>query len=107
DVCSSDLTEITDIPSYHQDAKAFEVKEADGTLVGVMYMDFFSRESKRGGAWMTSYRKQSIEDGKRIAPIVSILCNFPAPVGSDPVLLTSDEVTTFFHEFGLALLVIL
>src|SRR5690606_31164324 len=60
------FTEITDIPSYHQDAKAFEVKEADGTLVGVMYMDFFSRESKRGGAWMTSYRKQSIEDGKRI-----------------------------------------
>src|SRR5690606_7863915 len=97
------FTEITDIPSYHQDAKAFEVKEADGTLVGVMYMDFFSRESKRGGAWMTSYRKQSIEDGKRIAPIVSILCNFPAPVGSDPVLLTPDEVTTFFHEFGHAL----
>lgn len=97
------FTEIQDIPSYHQDASAFEVKEADGTLVGVMYMDFFSRESKRGGAWMTSYRKQSIENGERIAPIVSIVCNFPAPVGNEPVLLTPDEVTTFFHEFGHAL----
>lgn len=97
------FTEIPDVPTYHQDAKAFEVKEADGRLVGVMYMDFFSRESKRGGAWMTSYRKQSIKEGKRIAPIVSIVCNFPAPVGNDPVLLTPDEVTTFFHEFGHAL----
>ncbi|WP_118194079.1 M3 family metallopeptidase [Albibacterium indicum] len=97
------FTEVPDVPTYHRDAKAFEVKEADGRLVGVMYMDFFSRESKRGGAWMTSYRKQSIKEGKRIAPIVSIVCNFPAPVGNDPVLLTPDEVTTFFHEFGHAL----
>ena len=97
------FTEIKNIPSYHQDASAFEVKEADGNLVGVMYMDFYSRQSKRGGAWMTSYRKQSIDEGKRIAPIVSIVCNFPAPVGDAPVLLTPDEVTTFFHEFGHAL----
>lgn len=97
------FTEVPDVPTYHRNAKAFEVKEADGRLVGVMYMDFFSRESKRGGAWMTSYRKQSIKEGKRIAPIVSIVCNFPAPVGNDPVLLTPDEVTTFFHEFGHAL----
>lgn len=97
------FTELTNVPSYHEDASAFEVKEADDTLVGVMYMDFFSRESKRGGAWMTSYRKQAIENGERIAPIVSIVCNFPAPVGSEPVLLTPDEVTTFFHEFGHAL----
>src|SRR5690606_15112853 len=62
------FTEIKNIPSYHQDASAFEVKEADGNLVGVMYMDFYSRQSKRGGAWMTSYRKQSIDEGKRIAP---------------------------------------
>jgi len=97
------FSELPDLPSYHEDAKVYEVKEADGTLVGVMYMDFFSRQSKRGGAWMTSYRKQSIDQGKRIAPIVSIVCNFPAPVGKEPVLLTPDEVTTFFHEFGHAL----
>lgn len=97
------FSELPGLPSYHKDAKAYEVKEADGTLVGVMYMDFFSRQSKRGGAWMTSYRKQSIDQGKRIAPIVSIVCNFPAPVGNEPVLLTPDEVTTFFHEFGHAL----
>src|SRR5690606_14924365 len=97
------FTEIKNIPTYHKDASAFEVKEADGSLVGVMYMDFYSRQSKRGGAWMTSYRKQSIENKKRIAPIVSIVCNFPAPIGDEPVLLTPDEVTTFFHEFGHAL----
>ncbi len=97
------FSELPGLPSYHEDAKAYEVKEADGTLVGVMYMDFFSRQSKRGGAWMTSYRKQSIDQGTRIAPIVSIVCNFPAPVGNEPVLLTPDEVTTFFHEFGHAL----
>src|SRR5690606_33209522 len=97
------FSEIEGIPTYHQDAGGFEVREADGTLVGVMYMDFFSRTSKRGGAWMTSYRKQSIDQGTRIAPIVSIVCNFPAPVGNEPVLLTPDEVTTFFHEFGHAL----
>lgn len=97
------FSEIKDIPTYHEDASAFEVREADGRLVGVMYMDFYSRQSKRGGAWMTSYRKQSIEKGKRIAPIVSIVCNFPSPVGDGPVLLTPDEVTTFFHEFGHAL----
>ena len=97
------FTEIKNMPTYHQDATAFEVKEADGSLVGVMYMDFYSRQSKRGGAWMTSYRKQSIDEGKRIAPIVSIVCNFPAPLGDAPVLLTPDEVTTFFHEFGHAL----
>ena len=97
------FTEIKNIPTYHSDASAYEVKEANGTLVGVMYMDFYSRDSKRGGAWMTSYRKQSIEDRRRIAPIVSIVCNFPAPIGQEPVLLTPDEVTTFFHEFGHAL----
>ena len=97
------FTEIKNIPTYHKDASAFEVKESDGSLVGVMYMDFYSRQSKRGGAWMTSYRKQSIENKKRIAPIVSIVCNFPAPIGDEPVLLTPDEVTTFFHEFGHAL----
>jgi peptidyl-dipeptidase Dcp len=68
-----------------------------------MYMDFHPRESKRGGAWMTSYRSQKTVDGKRIAPVVSIVCNFTKPSANAPVLLTFDEVTTYFHEFGHAL----
>lgn len=95
--------EIKDIPTYHPDAKAFEVKEADGTHVGVLYMDFHPRPSKRGGAWMTSYRPQQTVDGVRKAPVISIVCNFSKPTGGAPALLTFDEVTTFFHEFGHAL----
>ena len=95
--------EIKDIPTYHPDAKAYEVKEADGTHVGVLYMDFHPRPSKRGGAWMTSYRPQQTLDGVRKAPVISIVCNFSKPTGDAPALLTFDEVTTFFHEFGHAL----
>ena len=95
--------EIKDIPTYHPDAKAYEVKEADGTHVGVLYMDFHPRASKRGGAWMTSYRPQQTIDGVRKAPVISIVCNFSKPTGDAPALLTFDEVTTFFHEFGHAL----
>ncbi|MFD2202055.1 M3 family metallopeptidase [Shivajiella indica] len=95
--------EIKEIPVYHPDAKAFEVKEANGSHVGVLYMDFFPRASKRGGAWMTSYRPQKMENGVRKAPVISIVCNFSKPVGDAPALLTFDEVTTFFHEFGHAL----
>lgn len=95
--------EIQDIPIYHPDAKAYEVKEAEGTHVGVIYMDFHPRASKRGGAWMTSYRSQKTEDGVRKAPVISIVCNFSRPSGNTPALLTFDEVTTFFHEFGHAL----
>lgn len=95
--------EIQDIPLYHPDAKAYEVKEADGTHIGVIYMDFHPRASKRGGAWMTSYRSQKTENGKRKAPVISIVCNFSRPSGDTPALLTFDEVTTFFHEFGHAL----
>lgn len=95
--------EIQDIPVYHPDAKAYEVKEADGTHVGVIYMDFHPRASKRGGAWMTSYRSQKTENGVRKAPVISIVCNFSRPSGNTPALLTFDEVTTFFHEFGHAL----
>jgi peptidyl-dipeptidase Dcp len=68
-----------------------------------MYMDFHPRASKRGGAWMTSYRKQELQSGKRIAPVVSIVCNFSRPTGGAPALLSMDEVHTFFHEFGHAL----
>ncbi|WP_245925541.1 M3 family metallopeptidase [Arcticibacter pallidicorallinus] len=95
--------EITNIPKYHAEVAAYEVTEADGKLVGVLYTDFFPRASKRGGAWMTSYSSQKMEKGKRIAPVISIVCNFSKPTGDAPALLTFDEVTTFFHEFGHAL----
>lgn len=95
--------EINNIPKYHAEVAAYEVTEADGKLVGVLYTDFFPRASKRGGAWMTSYSSQKMEKGKRIAPVISIVCNFSKPTGDAPALLTFDEVTTFFHEFGHAL----
>ncbi|WP_051350170.1 M3 family metallopeptidase [Dyadobacter alkalitolerans] len=97
------FTAITDIPKYHEDVTAYEVREANGDLTGIFYMDFFTRNSKRGGAWMTSYRKQRMKDGQRVAPIVSIVCNYAKPTGKNPVLLTAEEVETFFHEFGHAL----
>lgn len=95
--------EVQNVPKYHEDVTVWEVTEADGTLTGLLYMDMAARESKRGGAWMTSYRNQSRVNGKRQEPVISIVCNFPKQVGNDPVLLTFDEVTTFFHEFGHAL----
>ena len=91
---------LTNVPKYHEDATVWEVTEKDGTHLGVLYMDFHPRESKRGGAWMTSYRSQKTVDGKRVAPVVSIVCNFTKPSANAPALLTFDEVTTFFHEFG-------
>ncbi|MFV8392362.1 M3 family metallopeptidase [Flavobacterium sp. LB2P6] len=91
---------LTNVPKYHEDATVWEVLENDGTHLGVLYMDFHPRESKRGGAWMTSYRSQKTVDGKRVAPVVSIVCNFTKPSANAPALLTFDEVTTFFHEFG-------
>lgn len=92
-----------DVPVYHPEAMAYEVTEENGKHIGIMYMDFFPRASKRGGAWMTSYRKQEIRDGKEIAPVVSIVCNFSKPSGNQPALLNLDETRTFFHEFGHAL----
>ncbi|SDL88209.1 M3 family metallopeptidase [Siphonobacter aquaeclarae] len=92
-----------EIPVYHPEAMAYEVTEENGKHIGIMYMDFFPRASKRGGAWMTSYRKQEIRDGKEIAPVVSIVCNFSKPSGNQPALLNLDETRTFFHEFGHAL----
>lgn len=93
----------TDLPVYHEDAVAYEVKESDGRHIGIIYMDFFPRASKRGGAWMTSYRRQEVENGKKITPVVSIVCNFSKPTGNTPALLSLDETRTFFHEFGHAL----
>ena len=95
--------ELNNVPKYHQDATVWEVTEADGSPIGIIYMDFHPRDSKRGGAWMTSYRTQKTVDGKRLAPVISIVCNFTKPSGDTPALLTFDEVSTFFHEFGHAL----
>ena len=95
--------ERKDLPTYHPEATAYEVNDADGTFVGILYMDFHPRASKRGGAWMTSYSDQKMKDGKRVPPVISIVCNFTKPTGDTPALLTFDEVSTYFHEFGHAL----
>lgn len=95
--------QLNDVPKYHEEVTTWEVTEADGTHVGILYMDFYPRASKRGGAWMTSYRSQKTINGERNAPVISIVCNFTKPTGDAPALLTFDEVTTFFHEFGHAL----
>lgn len=94
---------IEDIPVYHPDVTAYEVFDKDESHLGVLYMDFHPRSSKRGGAWMTSFRTQTTENGERKAPVISIVCNFSKPGKNKPALLTFDEVTTFFHEFGHAL----
>jgi len=97
------FTERTDIPVYHTDVTVYEVTNPDGSHVGLLYMDFHPRESKRGGAWMSSFRKQYRKDGKNITPVITIVCNFTKPTATQPSLLTLDEVSTFFHEFGHAL----
>ncbi len=95
--------ERTDIPVYQQDVKVYDVKDADGTHLAVFYTDYFTRASKRGGAWMNTYREQSKVDGRDIRPLIANHANFSKPVGDDPALLTLDEVKTLFHEFGHAL----
>ena len=98
-----EFTPLKEIPTYHEDVTAWEVTDSNKNHIGILYMDFHPRASKRGGAWMTSYRTQKMENGKRIAPVVSIVCNFTKPTENAPALLTFDEVSTFFHEFGHAL----
>lgn len=95
--------QLNDVPKYHEDVTVWKVTEADGTELGILYMDMHPRESKRGGAWMTSYRKQKTVNGQRILPVISIVCNFTQPTADAPALLTFDETITFFHEFGHAL----
>ena len=95
--------ERNDIPVYHQDVKVYEVKDVDGTHLSLFYADFFPRASKRGGAWMTDFRGQSIRDGVEYRPFVTIVCNFTKPTADAPALITHDELTTFLHEFGHAL----
>ena len=96
------FTELFDIKTYHPDARVWEVKDKDGTHLGIFIGDYFTRSNKRGGAWMSSFKGQSNLDGRE-RPIVVNVCNFPAPVGDDPALLSFENVTTLFHEFGHAM----
>ena len=92
---------LNNVPLYHEEAEAYEVKEADGSHVGVLYLDFHPRESKRGGAWMTEYRGQHVtQNGEFVSPVVTLVMNFTRPTGDKPALLSLDEAQTFFHEFG-------
>ena len=95
--------ELNNVPVYHEDVKVYEVKDKDGRHLSLFYADFFPRASKRGGAWMTDFRGQSIRDGVEYRPFVSIVCNFTKPTADAPSLITHDEFTTFLHEFGHAL----
>ena len=93
------LTKLEGIPVYHPDVEVFEVKDADGSHMGIFYVDYFPRPGKSGGAWMSNYREQQGD----IRPLVCNVCSFTKPVGDTPSLLTIDEVETLFHEFGHAM----
>jgi Zn-dependent oligopeptidase len=92
--------EVFDIDKYHEDVQTFEVLDFEGNFVSLFYTDFFPRKGKRNGAWMTSYKPQFIKSGVNERPHVSNVCNFTPPTESKPSLLTFNEVTTLFHEFG-------
>jgi peptidyl-dipeptidase Dcp len=95
--------ERNDLPKYHPDVRTFEVTDKDGSFVGIYMTDHFVRTSKRGGAWMSSFRKQYKMYGKDVTPIIYNVTNFPRPVGDKPALLTFDQASTLFHEFGHAI----
>ena len=97
------FTELDNVPVYHEEVKVYEVKDADGSHLALFYADFFPRASKRGGAWMTEFRGQSIKDGVERRPFISTVMNFTKPTADAPALITHDELTTFLHEFGHAL----
>ena len=97
-----EFRENNQIEKYHPDVTVYEVYDkADGKFLAVLYMDFFPRESKRSGAWMTAFREQYIdENGNDVRPLIQLVCNFTKPTSKEPSLLTFDEVNTFLHEFG-------
>lgn len=95
--------ELDNVPVYHEDVKVYEVKDADGSHLALFYADFFPRASKRGGAWMTEFRGQSVRNGVEYRPFISTVMNFTKPSGDAPSLITHSELTTFLHEFGHAL----
>jgi peptidyl-dipeptidase Dcp len=92
--------ELKDVPKPHPDAQAFEVTDADGSHIGILFMDFYPRESKNGGAWMSEYKEQRMENGKMVSPIITNVFNFTKPVGNKPALISFDEASTLFHELG-------
>lgn len=94
------FTEIFDIDKYHEEVTTYEVRDEFGELVAIFYADFFPRKGKRNGAWMTSFKSQYIKDGVNERPHISNVCNFTKPTETKPSLLTFNEVTTLFHEFG-------
>jgi peptidyl-dipeptidase Dcp len=94
------FTEVFDIDKYHDEVTTYEVKDEFGELVAIFYADFFPRKGKRNGAWMTSFKSQYIKDNKNERPHISNVCNFTKPTETKPSLLTFNEVTTLFHEFG-------
>ena len=91
------------VPLYNSEAAAYEVLDTDQSHLGVLYFDFFPRDTKGGGAWCGYFREQTYKEGKRVAPVVGIVCNFTRPTQNTPALLSVDEVETLFHEFGHAL----
>ncbi|MFV0544902.1 MAG: M3 family metallopeptidase [Bacteroides sp.] len=93
------LEKLNNVPTYHKDVEVFNVKDADGSQIGIFYVDYYPRSGKRGGAWMSNYRDQQGD----IRPLVCNVASFTKPVGDTPSLLTLDEVETLFHEFGHAL----
>lgn len=97
------LEKRTDIPVYHPDVETYEMKDADGSSLGIFYLDYYTRPSKSNGAWCTGFRNYSIENGQETLPLVSVVCNLPKPVGENPSLLSWDDAETMFHEFGHAL----
>lgn len=97
------FTEVFDVDKYHEDVKTFRVSDTKGLDVALFYADFHPRPGKRNGAWMTSYKSQYVKGGKNERPHISIVCNFTKPSKTKPSLLTFNEVTTLFHEFGHAL----
>ncbi|MCX6553770.1 MAG: M3 family metallopeptidase [Candidatus Aminicenantes bacterium] len=94
------FVKLEGLPIYHPEVQVYEVKEANGGHVGLLYMDFHPRPGKRGGAWSGGLREEYYEKGKRVAPISFLVCNFTRPAAGAPSLLSIDEVNTFFHEFG-------
>ncbi len=94
---------VDNLPVYHKDVETYQVNNTDGSHLGILYLDYFPRPSKDGGAWCTDFRSAGFEDGKKVDPIISIVCNFTPPSGDTPSLLNWDETETLFHEFGHAL----
>ncbi len=97
------FTELQGMPKYQEDVRVFEVKDADGSHLGILYVDYYPRPNKEGGAWMSNYREQSVRDGRDIRPVIVNNGNFSKPTAGRPALISFEEATTLFHEFGHAL----